>query len=105
MNKLMLVATIFACTVAQAQEVARVQNNDGGYIVFTAAKCGSAKNFYSVYGYGSSSNDTISGCFKFSDGAFWVIWQHDASIKRYPSEAVTWNQEFLDVIKKDRKTY
>lgn len=101
----MLAVAIAISFAAQANEVARVQNNDGGFIVFTAAHCPQSKEWYSVYGYGSSSNNTISGCFRFADGAFWVRWNHDANIKRYPAEAVTWHPDFVEVVKKNRQTY
>ena len=106
MSKLltMLLALTFATSVvAQQIEIARVKNNDGGYIVFMANYCGKNKDLYLVYGFGQ--NDTISGCFTYNDGTFHVLWNGDGEVKRYPGEKVTWHPDFINGMKKDRKTY
>lgn len=102
-KRLMLVVAISASFATQAAEVARVQNNDGGAIVFTTTNCD--EKTFSVYGYGNSSNSTIAGCYFYKDDAFWVQWTHTTNMKRYPSNAVTWHPDFLDAMKKNTKTY
>jgi hypothetical protein len=102
---LMLVATIAVTSVAQAKDIASVDNNDGGKIVFTATSCPDGKS-YVAYGFGNSSNDTILGCHFYDQGAFWVRWSHKQGMSRYPGEAVTWDREFLEFIqKKKQQTY
>lgn len=100
----MLAVAIAISFAAQANEVARLKNNDGGYIVFTANSC-EQSGFYSAYGYGKTSNDVISGCFKYSEDAFWVIWSHDGKVKRYSADDVTWHPDFIEALKKKSKTY
>ena len=102
-KRLLLVVTIAASFATQAAEVARVQNNDGGAIVFTSTKCD--ENTFSVYGYGNGSNDTIAGCYYFKEDAFWVRWTHTPNMKRYPAKTVTWHPDFVDAVKKNKKTY
>lgn len=105
MKRLMLVVAIVASFAAQAAEIARVRNSDGGYIVFMGSFCGQSRETYLVIGYGNSTNNTLQGFFYYHDSAFWVKWHGDSNLKRYPAEAVTWHPDFLDGIKKDRKTY
>lgn len=102
MNKLMLVATIAISFAAQAKDIARVQNNDGGHIVFTATECKGGKS-YVAYGYGNSSSDTILGCHFWQEGAFWVQWNHKQGLSRYPAEAVTWDKEFIEYMQQKKK--
>lgn len=105
MSKLLtvLALTIAIPVVAQASEIARVRNNDGGYIVFMAHYCGQNKDLYRVVGIGQSN--TIQGCYLYQSQTFLVRWDGDNEIRKYPAEAVTWHPEFIEGIKKDRKTY
>lgn len=102
MNKLMLVATIAISFAAQAADIARAPNNDGGSIVFTATECPDGKS-YITYGFGVSSNDTILGCHFWQDGAFWVKWNHKQTMSRYPAEVLTWDKDFVEFIQKKKK--
>lgn len=106
MNKIkafMLALTFATTAVAQSFEVARVRNNAGGYIVFMANYCGQNKDLYQVVGFGQSN--TLNGCYTYQNQAFLVRWNGDSEIRKYPAEAVTWHPEFIEGIKKDRKTY
>lgn len=103
MKKIIALISIAVSLSASAMEVARIQNNDGGYILFVARSCGGVEGSYSAYTYGMSNSDVTSGCFRYAEGAFWVVWGNSNQMKRYPASMVTWNPKFLEVMNNNAK--
>jgi hypothetical protein len=103
MKACLLVLTLVA-SLANAGEIGRLSNNAGGAIILTTEKCSQGSGWVS-YGYAGTSNDTIWGCHFVADNALWIRWNYDNSLKRYSFNDVTWSPEFLELLKKNRKTY
>lgn len=103
MKACLLVLTLVA-SLANAGDIGRIKNNAGGAIVFTPEKCAN-DNGLVAYGYSGKNGDTVFGCFFADNSAIFVKWSEDGSIKRYPFDSITWSPEFLETLKKNRKTY
>ena len=83
MRTILFLAVLLAAP-AQAEVIARAQNEGGGQIVLTDEPCPKIKNAYRIITY--SDAGTIRGCwgpFKYDQSRIVVLWEGDTSTRTY----------------------
>lgn len=94
MKKILITAlvTFMLPTIAQAEAIASMPNEGGGFIVLTDDQCKFEGKVYKglnrLYSY-TTQGHNFEGCYGVEDDTVVAIWNHNGSKMRYPISAFT----------------